>query len=236
MQYVEWVENYKTECAPKVEGWLDNRLFPSMIWLYDIQTELGVTGGVMEIGVHHGRFFLPLNAMVAEGEGTSFAVDLFSDQSLNIDRSGSGNLGFFRDNLAKYDRHGGANVDCVQGDSTRLRHQDLSRFTATRPKIVSIDGGHTVEHTISDMEFAAEVIHDAGVIFLDDILNPHWIGVFEGAVTYLQGRPTMWPLLIGYNKLLFVPMSVHGKYLQAFRERMPTSKLVSLCGYQLLSH
>lgn len=236
MDYAEWIKDWQANRAPEVEGWVDGRLYPSLVWLHEIQTELGVTGGALEIGVHHGRFFLPLNAMVAEGEGPSFALDLFGDQALNIDHSGRGNLDIFRENLAKHDRHGGANVECVAGDSTRLRHRDLARFTAVRPKVISVDGGHTVEHTISDMEFAETIVHDSGAVFLDDILNPHWVGVFEGAVTYMQRRPTLWPLLIGYNKLLFVPMSVHGAYMKAFRKRLPAAKTVSLCGYQLLAH
>lgn len=236
MTYSDWLQDYTTNRAPDIEGWVDGRLYPSLVWLHEIQTEMGVTGGVMEIGVHHGRFFLPLNAMVAPGEGTSFAVDVFADQALNIDRSGSGNLEIFRGHLARHDRHRGVNVHCVQADSTRLRHGDLGRFTQVRPKVISIDGGHTAEHTISDMELAAAVVHDRGAIFLDDILHSHWIGVFEGTVSYLQRRPTIWPVLIGYNKLLMVPMSVHGRYLQAFRKRLPEGKLVTLCGYPLLAH
>jgi len=236
MTYSDWLKDYIAHRAPEVEGWVDGRLYPSLAWLHEIQTELGVSGGVMEIGVHHGRFFLPLNAMVAQGEGPSFAIDLFADQSLNIDRSGTGNQAIFTGHLAKHDRHRGVNVECVQADSTRLRHGDLSRFTKVRPKVISIDGGHTVEHTISDLEMAQTVVHESGAVFLDDILNPQWVGVFEGAVTYLQRRPVLWPLLIGYNKLLLVPMSVHGKYLVAFRKRMPAAKVVLLCGYTLLSH
>jgi hypothetical protein len=236
MTYADWLQDYVTNRAQQVEGWVDGRLYPSLVVLHEVQTELGIKGGVMEIGVHHGRFFLPLNAMVETGEGPSFALDLFAQQALNIDRSGQGNLQIFQQNLVKHDRHGGANVTCISGDSTRLRHGDLSRYTAVRPKVISIDGGHTVEHTISDLEFAASVIHDSGAIFLDDILNSQWIGVFEGAVTFLQRRPTLWPLLVGYNKLLLVPMSVHGAYLNAFRKRLPATKPVSLCGYPLLSH
>jgi hypothetical protein len=234
--FADWLLNYRDEDSPKIEGWVDNRLFPTLAALNEIQTEMQVSGGVMEIGVHHGRFFIALNGMVKAGEGTSFAVDIFEDQALNIDRSGRGSLERFRENLRLYDRNGGSNVECVQADSTRLIHQDLSRFVGSRPKIISIDGGHTVEHTLSDLSLATKIIHDAGAIFVDDILNPHWIGVFEGVVCFLQRRPDIWPVLVGFNKILLVPMSVHGKYMQALRERFKLAKVVSLCGYQMLSH
>ena len=118
--------------------------------------------------------------MVATGEGPSFAIDLFEDQDLNIDCSGLGSRSRFAENLQLYDRHGGANVTLIQGDSTRLRHADMARYRDIPPKIVSIDGGHTVEHTISDLLFAEAVVHSAGAevgafywtVLAPDIVNP----------------------------------------------------------------
>jgi hypothetical protein len=51
------------------------------------QHELGVFGSVGEIGVHHGKFLIPLvgNALRAE---PAVAIDLFEDQSANVDTSG----------------------------------------------------------------------------------------------------------------------------------------------------
>lgn len=233
--YDEWLDKYAKDGFLTVEGWVDGRLLPILKILHAVQLQLRVTGGALEIGVHHGRFFLALNGMVGPGEGPSFAIDLFEDQARNIDHSGNGSLGRFTENLRLYDRYGGINVECIAGDSTRLCHADLSRFRAVPPKVISIDGGHTVEHTISDMVFAESIVNDMGAVFLDDIVNPQWVGVFEGAVNYLQRRPTLWPLFIGYNKLILVPMSVHGVYLAQFRKHLPTTKLVKLCGYSLLA-
>ena len=44
---------------------------------------------------------------------------------------------------------------------------------------------------------------------MDDITNPHWLGVVEGVITYLRQQPTIWPLAVGCNKLLMCPISVH---------------------------
>lgn len=233
--YDTWLDSYAKNGFTKVEGWVDGRLLPILKLLHQAQTELDVRGGALEIGVHHGRFFLPLNGMVAPGEGPSFAIDLFEDQTLNIDRSGNGSSGQFAESLRLYDRHQGANVQAIAGDSTRLRHSDLARFRTIPPKMISVDGGHTVEHTLSDLQFAEAILHDKGAVFLDDILNAHWIGVFEGAVTYLQRRPTLWPVFIGYNKLVLVPMSVHGTYLAHLRKHLPGGKLVALCSYTLIA-
>jgi hypothetical protein len=232
--YNEWLDLYTAGGFLHVEGWVDGRLIPVLKILNKLQNKFGVHGGALEIGVHHGRFFIPLNGM-AEQAQCSFAVDLFDEQSLNIDHSGQGSKSHFIDNLRQYDRHGGLNVECMQADSTRLGHSDYLRIQTAAPKVISIDGGHTVEHTLSDMSFAAQVVNPKGVIFVDDILNQHWIGVIEGVVTFLQRRPTIWPILLGYNKMLFAPMSMHQAYLTELRTELPNAKSVTLCGYPLLA-
>lgn len=235
MDYSAWLDTYRDTGFKAIEGWLDQRLFPVLDALHAIQTELGTTGGAVEIGVHHGRFFVPLNAMVSKGGGQSFAIDLFDNQTLNIDRSGRGNLSKFEENLAAHDLHKGENVTCVAGDSTRLPAQVLETLKANPARVISVDGGHTVEHTINDLTLASEIVSDSGMVILDDIMNPRWCGVFEGLVCFLQRRPTLWPVFIGLNKLCLVPMSVHGAYVDGLATRLDPIKRVELCGYKLLA-
>ena len=102
--------------------------------------------------------------------------------------------------------------------------------------MISIDGGHTAEHTISDLRLAAEIVHPLGAVFVDDILNPNWPGVIEGVVLYLNERPTLWPVMVGFNKMILVPMSVHPQVFKMFQERIPKYKRVSIAGYSLLSN
>lgn len=243
--YADWLARYKaTAMQGQVQGWLSEDLFPSLIWLHEIQTELGARGGVLEIGVHHGLFFMALNGMVPpeevvageriEAQARSFALDVFEQQALNIDKSGKGHLGHLAANLAAHDRHKGANVTTMSADSTRLTAAQRAQLAEARPKLISIDGGHTAEHTISDLHLAGEIIHEAGAVFVDDILNPNWPGVIEGVVLYLHQRPTLWPVLTGFNKLILVPMSVHARYLAMLDARIPKSKRVAMAGYPYL--
>lgn len=53
------------------------------------QHELGIYGAVGEVGVHHGKFLIPIvgNALVDE---PAVALDLFEDQRANVDTSGEG--------------------------------------------------------------------------------------------------------------------------------------------------
>eukprot|EP00878_Enallax_costatus_P036297 GHUV01040725.1.p1 GENE.GHUV01040725.1~~GHUV01040725.1.p1 ORF type:complete len:133 (-),score=24.11 GHUV01040725.1:94-492(-) len=51
------------------------------------QHELGIYGTVGEIGVHHGKFLIPIlgNALASE---PAIAMDLFEDQESNLAKSG----------------------------------------------------------------------------------------------------------------------------------------------------
>lgn len=52
------------------------------------QHELGIYGSVGEIGVHHGKFLIPIVGNALAGE-PAVALDLFEDQTGNVDTSGA---------------------------------------------------------------------------------------------------------------------------------------------------
>jgi hypothetical protein len=230
-----WLERYQREGFEQIEGWVANGVFELVGAVDESQHEMGVQGGIMEIGIYRGRFFIGLNGLVDDPSTLSLAIDLFADQHLNIDGSGLGDEAIFRSYLERYDRHAGRNVVIMRADSTTLTPADvLSRLNA-RPRIVSIDGGHTPAHTISDIELARSVVHPQGIVFVDDVLNPLWLGVVEGVITYLNARPVLWPVAVGRNKLLMCPMSVHGAYLKALPKYTEFRKTSRLCGHEVLA-
>jgi hypothetical protein len=229
------LKDYAAHAFSQIDGWTSVGALAIAAHINDIQRDWRVEGGAMEIGVYHGKFFIALNSLIEEPTTKSIAVDLFGLQSLNIDGSGRGDEQIFRANLSKFDRHRGSNVVIHSADSTRTTPSEILERVLQRPRIVSIDGGHTAEHTIHDIELAAAVLDDRGVILVDEILNRHWLGVIEGTIGYLNRRPTMWPFVIGENKLGLVPMSHHERYLKELRRRLPNPSPAHLCGYDLLA-
>ncbi|MBY0569554.1 MAG: class I SAM-dependent methyltransferase [Hyphomonadaceae bacterium] len=226
-----WLAAYRDERS--VEGWLDPKAFDFVLAM-DAALGSDMPGGVLEIGVHHGRFFIALNAMVSDGS-TSVALDVFDAQHLNIDQSGRGSHSRFQENLKLFDRHGGENVRALEADSTTITPEEvLACAGGRRFKVISIDGGHTAEHTISDLQLSKAVLAQEGFIVVDDILNRHWLGVIDGVTQYLRTRPSLWPLAIGHNKLVMCRMSAWARHRDSFANLCDIRKSSRLCGYEIL--
>jgi hypothetical protein len=229
---IQRLAHYRNNGFDEVAGWCDTALFDT-VKLMD-SAHINRVGGCLEIGVHHGKFYLLLNQAI-DSSATSYAVDIFESQHLNIDDSGLGSLEIFKNNLSRYDANKGANTKIVIGDSTdpslRLREtvgEDPLRF-------ISVDGGHTVEHTIADLVLANDLISNEGVVILDDILNSHWLGVIEGAGRFLDRRPTLVPFAIGHNKLYMAKISFRSFYFHLFANSTLNSKIVKFYGHSIVA-
>jgi hypothetical protein len=209
----ENLAKYRTNGFDAVEGWCDTKLFDT-INLMD-QVDINKKGGCCEIGVHHGKLYILLNQVISKDE-TSYAVDVFDNQSLNIDNSGKGSLHAFKNNLSNYDAQRGANTSIIIGDSTdpALKLEETIGLGSLR--FMSIDGGHTTEHTLNDLHLANKLIANEGVVILDDVMHYHWLGVIEGVTKFLSTYPTLVPFAIGHNKLYLSKLSFHRFYFDLF--------------------
>jgi hypothetical protein len=203
------LENYKQNFE-LVQGWTSDKLFDTVQLMVDCG--INRTGGVAEIGVHHGKFYILLN-QVTDWNDKSYAIDVFGMQHLNIDKSGEGDKSIFIHNLDQYDIHGGHNTTILEMDSMSLTNQ----IPDASLRFISIDGGHTVEHTINDLKIAERLIANEGVIILDDIMGVYWCGVTEGYIKYSMTYPTIVPFAIGHNKLYLCKLSHHNYYFNLFK-------------------
>lgn len=208
-----WETGYR-----EVEGWLDNRVRLPIAEIGRAQEAAGVAGGILEIGVHHGRFFLALATQTRPGE-VCVAIDVFEEQGLNIDHSGQGSRASFDANVARYIGDS-RQVHVIQGDSLALNAKDkldlLTAFGAFR--LISVDGGHMAEHVYNDMLFAMDVMASGGVVIVDDYYNSHWPGVHEGVCKLMGTAPVkLRPFCYQHNKLWFTDLSHSDRYFEAFR-------------------
>ena len=175
------LEAYLSRGMNQVQGWLDSFSARAVAAIGREQQRLGLTGAVGEIGVHHGRLFILLYLLSAPEE-RAFAVDVFSDQTRNVDESGRGNEAIFLSNLFRH-AGGSERVELFACDSNQLRPEDI-KSRVGRCRLISVDGGHTADTTENDLRLADALLIEGGVCILDDYFNPMWPDVSSGAARY----------------------------------------------------
>ena len=228
------LQNYKQNGFNNIEGWCCDELFTTIDFFDSLP--INKKGGIAEIGVHHGKLFTLLNSIV-EPNFNSYAIDIFDNQTLNIDRSGNGNLQIFKNNLEKYDVHKGKNTIIISGDSTDTALQLTKTIQPGSLRFISIDGGHTAEHAFNDLKIAEQLISNEGIVIVDDILNHRWLGVYEGVIKYLQTNPTLVPIMMGHNKLYMAKMSYKDYYLGNCQNiNLPGKCNLDFWGFNILSY
>ena len=227
-------DKFLNEGFKSVPGWVLADLPEFLRILKDV--EWNKEGGVAELGVYMGRFFLLLRAMLDKAE-PSYGIDIFEDQNLNLDFSGTDKArqDVFKGYIDKYDAFGGEGIQIIKGDSTSSKTQaELAEIIPEGSiRFFSIDGGHTKIHTLNDLKIAEKYVADAGVVILDDILHPHWLGVMDGLVQYLTDFPTLVPFAIGHNKMFLCKFSYHQKYLEIAQKSRSATKQIEFMGHKL---
>lgn len=177
-----------------ITGFFEPGLLDLYLTLDATQTRLGASGPLCEIGVYHGKSFVPLALMRQKNEN-AIAIDCFEDQAVNLDNSGEGDRGAFTRNVEEAMRVCGVAeeeddgddindwLQILQMDSAKLEN-DASPLTAAtcdeKIRIFSIDGCHTADATVSDLHVASDSLHPNGVVIVDDVFNPDWPGVVSG--------------------------------------------------------
>ena len=221
-------DKYQQNGFEQVPGWVKRTLPAFLKSIKDIPWN--GSGGVCEIGTYQGRFFLQLRSLLPEA-ADSYGIDIFDDGYLNIDGSGSydATQENFAQHIMDYDPFNGEKIRILKGDSTTGRTQaDIYKMIPEGSiKYFSIDGGHTMAHVVNDMKIAERLLSDAGMVIMDDILHPHWLGVISGVTEYLRTHPTLVPFAIGYNKLFLCKTSFHAKYIEELKNNPHSQQLVT---------
>ncbi len=215
---VYWADGFN-----HVEGWVQAGLLPYLKHIGLLQKTLGITGEVAEIGCFHGKFLIALAALLAPG-GKATALDVFEDQNKNLDGAGAGSLDMVRHNVAAYGRRD-VDYHYIAADSSALT--SLAKIELTRDRgpfrLFSVDGCHTVEHTLADLQTAQECLAPGGVIILDDYMQPHWPGVTQAVSLFCGAVPRVAPFLYAHHKLFFVGVGWHAHFLAACVAGLKTS-------------
>ena len=169
----------------------------------------------LEIGVHHGKSFIPFTFLLRDKVDLCIAIDVFEEQERNIDHSGQGDCGIFENNLQKYGNP--EIVKILKEDSTRLTGHDLLKYGHVL--FASIDGGHTYGHTTNDLRICTEALDANGIIMIDDVFNKNFCEVSWGLSDFLHQNPEITPFCIGFDKVFLCKSSAHDKYIKEIGEK-----------------
>jgi len=166
----EAVDTYLAE-MDSVEGWLQPGAADLFCRTDDWQQRWGVVGARVEFGVHHGRSLI----LMALLDPTTPVLGLdLSDEHVrdNISARGVGNAAM---------RLGDTNAVTVE-----VIREELRGLGSDTVRMVSIDGDHTFEGTVHDLQVTAELLCPGGVTIVDDVANPIYPGVHEAVVQVIN--------------------------------------------------
>ena len=140
---------------------------------------LGIYGSIAEIGVHHGRFTGFLYVQAKETEKL-VAADLFEEkQNENVDFSGKGDYNKFVEGLNSYGLKESDLYQVIKASSADIatdwylkekggptkKDEALEGF-----RLFSVDGGHTAELTLNDLQIAFCNLLTGGIVVSEALL------------------------------------------------------------------
>ncbi len=146
--------------------------------------------------------------------------DLFESEN-NISQSGFGKKEDFLENMRKFSDKG------VNEIHTCLSSELNADIIGDGYRMFHIDGGHLKEEALFDLVLAAGVIHDNGVIILDDPFRPEWPGVTEAAIDFLTRFDDFVAIAVGFNKLIISKRKSADSYID-WLENPANLKLIGL--------
>jgi hypothetical protein len=147
------------------------------------QSALGIGGDMVEIGTFEGRFFIAMALGLAPDE-----------KAVGIDRFDWPDAGIEGRFLANCATHGIApdRYVCWKADSREIAPADLrEKLGAHLVRFAHIDSHHSRECLTNDLELIRAVLHQDGIICLDDMLHPGYPMVVTAVFDWLARHPGM---------------------------------------------
>lgn len=195
----------------EVEGWLQRVDAEIIGTIFDYQSQHNITGSCVEIGVHHGKSFIPMCMALREDE-LALCIDIFDEQTKNLDSSGYGDLNVFQGNLAKFSIDS-SRIRVFKGSSEDV-NQDYILKQVGPVRFFSIDGGHWKSIVQNDLHLAEKTLMTGGVIALDDYCRTEWPDVTAGYTLWQENSESdIIPFAVGSNKLYLC----HKDFTSAYR-------------------
>jgi Methyltransferase domain len=145
------------------------------------QSALGISGDAAEIGTFEGRFFIAMALGLEPGE-IAVGIDRFDWPNDGVEGRF---LGHCKAHLPR-DRY-----LSWKADSRAIASDDLRAKLGGPLRLVHIDSHHSRECLGNDLELVHPLLHEAGLVCLDDMLHPGYPLVVTTVFDYLARHPEM---------------------------------------------
>lgn len=218
------VDRYLEEDYEKVRG-MSSR-FAATICAHVLrrQSEWGVRGHLAEIGAFEGRFFIPL-ALALRPDERGLGVDMFEWPNPGV-------LDLFKGHLARAGLSE-AQVRVLKEDSAALTPARIAALLGGPVRLFHIDGDHSREALTRELDLAYEVMHEDGVVVLDDMLHPGYPLLVVAVHEWLARRPDMRVVcvidredIIAATKFVLCRTSAYERYEQDLMASFPAQHWV----------
>ncbi|MBI2719867.1 MAG: class I SAM-dependent methyltransferase [Rhizobiales bacterium] len=181
--YIDAVTNH-------IPGWLHDITALVSAQMLERQENFGIRGPLFEIGVFAGRYFSLLIRSGANAGDQVFGLDTFQFVALPA----------VIDHHLNHIHQPGI-VTLITGRSRDFSAADLMARLAAPPRFVSIDGSHEKDDVLWDLGLADALLHEEGIVAVDDFLNPLTLGVNEAVNLFFAAKRQLAPFAYVQNKL-----------------------------------
>lgn len=215
------VDTYLAEGYLAVPGMSSRFAAAISCGLMRIQSDLGVTGHVAEIGTFQGRFFIALAKALASGE-RALGIDRFDWPTPAV-------LDRFEANCRQHNVPADRRITW-KADSRDMKPADItSKLNGGRVRLFHIDGDHSQASLAQDLELATQVLCPGGLLVLDDMLHPGYPTLMSAVLAYLERRPEMTVLCVIDRESL----TAASKFVLCFKDWFKRYEAVLLEDYKI---
>ena len=174
-----------------IPGWLQQGAAIRTMDMLDFQETLGIDGSLLEIGVWSGRYLAILVRSAARTNSRVVGVDLFTQPT----------RAEVQQTVLPLLRNSRALVILMQAYSMELDAGALAQQLDGTARFISIDGSHERNDVFWDLGLAEKLLAPAGIIAVDDFINPAAFGVNEAVHLFFAQPRRLVPWAYIENKL-----------------------------------
>jgi methyltransferase family protein len=190
-----------------IRGWLLPEAGHMTCMLLNLHQHEGVKGPLFEIGVFEGKYLAVLYHAARAASQRLVGIDTFEFSSAETVKS---NLQGLFGELSLLELH--------KMNSKKLDPEAaLALLGGERPRFISVDGDHNAPGVLNDLKLCSAILHERGVIAVDDFLSARAIGVGEGTYRFFleEGSGSFFPFAYVGNKLFVCRAAAYDFYHDA---------------------